>query len=283
MPGFPIVDAHVHLYDPAWLRYSWLESRPAINRPHGLRQFDEERLPVVVDGIVFVEVGVDKGLHLAEAAWAQERADKDARLAAIIAHAPVERGAAVETDLERLQRNRSLRGVRRLIEIEADGGICLEPGFIEGVKRVGRHGLTFDLCVRHWQLVFAIELVRRCPEVTFVLDHIGKPGIRHGLVEPWQSQIAELARLPNLVCKLSGVVTEVDHDDWTKDQLRPYLDHAIACFGFDRLMFGSDWPVSKLTHAYPDWVAIIDETIAGCSEAEALALYRETARRTYRL
>ena len=283
MPNFPIIDSHVHLYDPTWLRYSWLDSRPQIKGVYRMTEFDRARGPVEVEGLVFAEVAVDRGLHFAEAAWVQELADADGRIKGMIAHAPVEKGAAVGQDLDRLAENGTLRGIRRLIEVEHDGGICLEPSFIEGVQRVGQHGLTFDICVKHWQLVFALELVRRCPHVPFVLDHIGKPGIRHGFLEPWKRQIAELARMPNIVCKLSGVVTEADHAHWTRAELRPYIDHVIACFGFERLMFGSDWTVGELTHPYPEWVAIVDEAIAGCSEVEAKQLYRETAARTYRL
>ena len=104
-----------------------------------------------------------------------------------------------------------------------------------------------------------------------MLDHIGKPGIRHGLVEPWKSQLRELASLPNVVCKLSGVVTEADHQHWRREQLRPYVEHVLDCFGFKRVMYGSDWTVSELTHAYPEWVAILDEITAGCSDDELRA------------
>ena len=283
MPAFPIIDSHVHLYDVDRLRYSWLKNVPKINRTYLLPDFDAARGPVEVDKIVFAEVWVDPGLHLDEAAFVQELADKDSRLQGMVAHAPVEKGAEVEADLEKLARFPTFRGIRRLIEIEHNPGICLEPGFIEGVKTVGRHNLPFDICVKHWAMVFALELVRRCPEVQFVLDHIGKPGIRHGLWEPWKSQIRELAGLPNVVVKISGVITEADHEHWTKDQVKPYVAHVIECFGFDRVMYGSDWTVAELTHRYPDWVAIVDEVIQGCSEAEARKLYRDTASRIYRL
>jgi L-fuconolactonase len=283
MPDFPIVDSHVHLYDPSWLRYGWLETVPKINRAVGMADFDAARGPVTVERLVFVEVNVDRGLHCAEAAYVQDLADRDPRIAGIVAHAPVEKGAGVEADLERLGRNRCLRGVRRLIQGEADPGICLEPGFVEGVQRVGRHGLVFDICVKHWQLPFVGELVRRCPDTAFVLDHIGKPGIRHGFVEPWRGEIARLAQSPNVACKLSGVVTEADHESWSKDQLRPYLDHALACFGPDRLLFGSDWPVAELTHAYPAWVRIVDELLAAAGDAAARKVFRDNALRIYRL
>jgi L-fuconolactonase len=132
-------------------------------------------------------------------------------------------------------------------------------------------------------MVFAIELARRCPDVQFVLDHIGKPGIKHGLREPWWSQIRELAALPNVTVKVSGVITEADHAAWTAAQVKPYVAHVIESFGFDRVMYGSDWTVSELTHRYPQWVAILDEVVAGASQSEQRALYRNTAKRVYRL
>ena len=201
----------------------------------------------------------------------------------MIAHAPLEKGAAVAADLDRLAEYPSLRGIRRLIETETDYSFCLAPDFLDGLRLLPQRSLTFDICVKHWGLVFAVELARRCPEVSFVLDHIGKPGIRHGLVEPWKSQLRELASLPNVVCKLSGVVTEADHQHWRREQLRPYVEHVLDCFGFKRVMYGSDWTVSELTHAYPEWVAILDEITTGCSDDELRSLYRDTAIRTYRL
>ncbi len=283
MPDFPIVDSHVHLYDVTRLRYGWLHGAPKINRTYLLADFDAARGAVQVEKLVFAEVAVDAGLHLDEAAFVQEMADRDPRLCGMVAHLPVERGRAIEPDLVALKKFKSLRGIRRLIEIERDPSMCLEPGFIEGVNLLGKHGLTFDICVKHWGLVFAIELARRCPDVQFVLDHIGKPGIKFGLREPWWSQLRELAKLPNVVCKVSGVITEADHQSWTKDQVKPYVAHAIDCFGFDRVMYGSDWTVSELTHRYPTWVEILDEVVAGASGAEKRKLYRDTAMRVYRL
>lgn len=283
MPDFPIIDSHVHLYDIKRLSYGWLSGVPKINRSYGLKDFDAARADVQVDGIVFAEVAVDPGLHLAEAAFVQEMADADARLRGMVAHAPVERGAAVAEDLAQLARFAALRGIRRLIETERDPGICLEPGFIEGVRTVGRNGLPFDICIKHFAMAYALELVRRCPDVQFVLDHIGKPGIKHGLREPWWGQMRELARAPNVVVKLSGVITEADHAQWTAEQVMPYVAHVIDCFGFARVMYGSDWTVSELTHRYPQWVEILDRVVAGASPDDMRMLYRGTATRIYRL
>lgn len=283
MPEFPIVDSHVHLYDTQRLSYGWLQGVPKLNRTYLLADFDAARGPVAVDKLVFAEVDVDPGLHLAEADFVQGMADADPRLCGMVAHLPLEKGRAVAADLDMLKRHRILSGIRRLIEKERDPSFCLEPGFIDGVRLLGEQGLSFDICVKHWAMVFAIELARRCPDTSFVLDHIGKPGIKHGLREPWWGQIRELARLPNVVCKLSGVITEADHAHWTKDQVKPYVAHVIECFGFDRVMYGSDWTVSELTHRYPQWVAILDEVVAGASLEERRKLYRDNAIRIYRL
>jgi L-fuconolactonase len=283
MPDFAIVDSHVHLYDVDRLRYGWLDRAPKLKRTSLLADFDRARGRIEVDKIVFAEVAVDPGLHLEEAGFIQGLADSDARLAGMVAHAPLEKGKAIEADLLALKKHRILRGIRRLIETERDPSFCLEPSFLEAVKLLPKHGLSFDICVKHWALTYAIELARRCPEVTFILDHIGKPDIRHGLHEPWRSQIREMAALGNVVCKVSGVITEADHARWNKEEIKPYIAQVIEAFGFDRVMYGSDWTVSELTHPYPVFVEILDEMLRGTSEAEQRKLYRDTAIRTYRL
>ncbi|MBP7242955.1 amidohydrolase family protein [Amaricoccus sp.] len=283
MPDFAIVDAHVHLYDLDRVSIGWLAGAPAINRSHGLADFDAARGAVAVERLVFAEVAVDAGHGLAEARWAQEIAAGDPRLGAVVAHAPVELGEAVEPTLEALAALPAVRGVRRLIQTEADPSVVLEPGFLDGVRRLARHGFSFDICVKHWQMAYAVELARRCPDVSFILDHIGKPDIRHGLREPWWSDIAAMARLPNVACKVSGVITEADPAQWTPAAIRPYVERTLEVFGAERCMFGSDWTVSELTHRYPEWVAILDDILAGASEAERRAFWRDTAIRAYRI
>lgn len=283
MPNFPIVDAHVHLYDIQRLSYGWLSGAPKINRTYLLPEFDEARGSVEVDTIIFAEVAVDPGLHIKEAEFIRDLGNRDARLRGIVAHAPLEKGAAIEADLDALKAIRGVRGIRRLIETERNPAFCLEPGFLEALRLLPKYGLTFDICVKHTAMVYALELARRCPEVSFVLDHIGKPDIKNGLCEPWFSQIAELAKMENVVCKVSGVITEANHENWKSDQVKPYVAHVIEKFGFDRVMYGSDWTVSELTHSYPRWVEIVDEVISGASEREKRSLYRDTALRTYGL
>jgi L-fuconolactonase len=176
-----------------------------------------------------------------------------------------------------------LRGIRRLIQNKPDPDFCTRPGFVEGVRRLARYGLHFEICVYHHQLGAAIKLARQCPDVPIILDHIGKPGIRHDLIEPWWSQVRALAELPHVHCKVSGVITEDNHDRWTENHIKPYVDRIFDTFGIERVMFGSDWPVSELTHRYFDWVAILDRFTSACSNEERHKFFRQNAIRFYRL
>jgi L-fuconolactonase len=283
MPDFPIVDAHVHLYDPGVIRYGWMKDKPALDQQHLMAQLDAARGPVELEALVWVEVGADPGQYLQEASFVDGLARADRRIRAMVAAAPLERGAAVTPDLEKLAAHDLTRGIRRLLQDEPDDAFCLRPGFVEGVRLLARHGLSLDICVYHRQLAGAVELVRRCPEVRFVLDHAGKPGIRDGLMEPWRTHIAELAALPNVWCKLSGLITEANHANWTREQLRPYIDHVIERFGFARVMFGSDWPVAEQTHRYDEWVEIVDQALVDASDDERRKLFRDCAIAFYRL
>jgi L-fuconolactonase len=283
MPDFPIVDAHVHLYDPGFVRYGWMRNKPVLNSPHGLAEFDQARAAVDVEGVVWIEVGADPGQHRGEARWVAELAGRDSRLNGMVAHAPLEDGTAVQAEIERLLAHTHLKGIRRLVQDEPDDAFCLRPAFVEGVRLLARSDLSFDICVYHRQLAAALELARRCPEVRFVLDHIGKPAIREALMEPWRTHVAELAALPNVWCKLSGLITEADHQGWTRAQLRPYLDHVLDRFGCERVMFGSDWPVSEQTHRYAEWVEIVERACADCAADEVRKLFRDTAIAFYRL
>jgi predicted TIM-barrel fold metal-dependent hydrolase len=171
------------------------------------------------------------------------------------------------------------------IEVGADPGQYLQEGsYAAGLaERDPRiKAIVADICVRHHQLAAAVELVRRCPEVRFVLDHLGKPAIHAGLLDPWRHHIKGLSELPNVHCKLSGVITEADPHTWTRAHLRPYLNHVIACFGFDRLHYASDWPVSEQIHRYPAWVTILDDLTTGCSATELRNLFRDNALAFYR-
>jgi L-fuconolactonase len=281
MPSFPIVDSHVHLYDPARIAYPWLASVPAIGTAHLPADFERERGSVAVERLVFVEVDAASGREHDEALFVDALAGIEPRIGAIVASAPVETGDRVAADLEALRAIPRVKGVRRLIQSHADPDYCLSQGFVEGVRTVGRFGLTFDLCIGHRQLASAVELVRRCPDVSFVLDHIAKPPIAAGGREVWAGGMRAMAALPNVVVKISGVVTEADHRAWTIDHVRPYIDHTIACFGFSRVLFGSDWPVLNLATTYAAWVALMDDILQGVGHDDLQRFFRTNAKRTY--
>lgn len=283
MPDFPIIDCHVHLTDPRRFGYGWMANAPSLNRQVLPDDFARAAAPVQVEKFVFVEVDVDYPQHVAEAEWVDGVARADTRLAGVVASLPLERGEAIEGDLDRLRRNRTLRGIRRLIQNQPDADFCLRPQFIAGLRLLARHDLSFDICIYHHQLPAAIEMARQCPEVRFVLDHIGKPAIKAGLLDPWRRHMKELATLPNVHCKISGVATEADHRNWTREQLKPHIAHAIDSFGFDRVMFGGDWHVLELAATYPQWVEIVDWVVDGATPEEKRKLYRDNAIDFYRL
>lgn len=283
MIDFPIVDTHVHLLDQKRFRYSWAASAPKLARDWSIADLAERAAPATVESLVFVEVDVDMPLYMDEAHWVQETATRDPRLKGCVACLPLEQGAALEPQMAELAGLEVMRGVRRLIQNQPDPAFMLKPDFLAALKLLPRYNLSFDICIFHHQLPNTLEMVRRCPETSFVLDHIAKPGIKAGLVEPWKSHIREMAKLPNVVCKLSGVTTEADHQNWTREQLRPYIDHVIDCFGFDRLMYGGDWPVSELAGTYRSWLEVLDWATADATAADRRKLFRDTGIRTYRL
>lgn len=283
MIDFAIVDSHVHLADPSRFGYDWTKNAPQLGRLVLPAHLTAAAAPVTIDQFVFVEVDVNLPQHVDEARWVQSLADADRRLNGIVAALPLERGAEVQGDLEQLLKNRSLRAIRRLIQNQPDADFCIQPKFIEGLKLLARHDLAFDICIFHHQLPNAIKMVQQCPEVRFVLDHIGKPAIKAGQFEPWGANLKALAALPNVSCKISGVATEADHTAWTREQIRPYIVHALECFGADRVMYGSDWHVLELAGTYPQWVEILDWITSGASTDERRKLFRDNAIAFYQL
>ena len=284
MPDFPVIDAHVHLYDPATIRYAWMGSVPILDEAHLPARFFEAAAPVAVESLVFVEVNADAGEHLHEAAYVAGLAAAEPRVRALVAQVPLDRGDAASGDLERFAAMPLARGVRTLLEAHAhEPGWALREPFVSGVRRLAERDLSFDLCLRHAQLPEATELVRRCPDVRFVLDHLGKPPAADGALDPWRERLSSLAAEPNVWCKVSGLLTEADHERWTFNGVAPYVAHAIEAFGFERVMFGGDWPVSRLASGYADWVDVVDRVVAGASADELGALYRDNAASFYRL
>jgi len=283
MIDFPVIDAHIHLLDQKRFGYAWASGAPKLQRDWTADDLAAAAKPCVVEGLVFVEVDVDMPQYLHEAEWVDELRRSDRRVLGAVVCLPLERGKAIEPEIARVAKLPVVRGVRRLIQNQPDPDFVLHPDFLAGLRLLPKYGLSFDVCIFHPQAPNTLKMMRACPEVSFVLDHIGKPGIKAGLCDPWREHIHEMAALANVVCKLSGVTTEADHQAWTRDQLRPYIDHVIECFGLDRILYGGDWPVSELAGSYLQWLATLDWATAGFSGADKRKLFRDNAVKAYRL
>jgi L-fuconolactonase len=283
MIQFPIVDTHVHLWDPSHLRYPWLDDNALLNKPYLLDDYKRACGPMHVEKMVFLQCECDVAQFREEAAWVTSLAQQDPRLQGIVPWAPLENGDAARPDLEKLAENRLIKGVRRIIQFEPDLEFCLQPNFVTGVQALADYNFSFDICIFHPQLANTIKLVAQCPNVAFILDHIGKPDIKHQLFEPWRQEIKTLAGFPNVWCKVSGLVTEADHQHWTKEDLKPYIDHVINSFGFDRVIYGGDWPVAYQATEYPRWVETLEWAVRGCSDTELHQLFHDNAMMFYKL
>ena len=284
MPNQPIVDAHVHLWDPTHFRMSWLDGNDLLNQRYDLSKYRTHTENLSIEAMVYLQVEVDPPYGLLEAQWVLERARQDDRLQAIVAWAPLEFGEQARAYLEALVAISPLiKGVRRVTQGEPDLEFCARPRFVQAVRMLPEFGLTCDVCIYHPQLPAVVELVRQCPNTNFMLDHIAKPDIKGHILDPWRQNIKELASFPNVFCKVSGMVTEADHRHWTPDDLKPYVEHVVEVFGEDRVAFGGDWPVALQASPYRRWVDTLDDLTSGLSESAKRKLWAENARRFYRL
>lgn len=277
----PIVDTHVHFWHPDVLQYDWLASIPDINRPF-LPATLAEAAGEDLQKIVFVQADCRPEQGLREVAWVTSLARSEPRIQAIVAFAPLELGAADRDYMQALVEYPLVKGVRRLIQSEA-AGFATRPDFVAGVQLLAEFGYSFDICLVHPQLADVLQLVAQCPQVNFVLDHIGKPGIKDRLLEPWREQTKALAAFPNVWCKISGLVTEAGWQSWTREDLKPYIDHIIEVFGSDRVMYGSDWPVSTLATSYTGWLDTLAWAVAGLDGEARHKLFYQNGATFYRL
>ena len=278
-----IVDSHVHLWNPAELRLAWLDGLPTLNRAFLPEDFTQSSKATNVAKMIFVECGCESRQALDEVDWICGLAKLDPRIRGIVAHAPLEQSVNIRDHLLRLASRSLVRGVRRNLQGEAAADFCLRAEFIAGVKLLAEFNFTFEICVRHEQLPAVAELVRRVPEMQFVLDHFGKPPVKAGQLEPWAMHLKAVAAQPNVVCKISGLTTEADWQGWQTEQLNPYFDTALAAFGYDRVLFGGDWPVCTLATTYQRWLDTVSAWTASASEGDQKKLFQTNAERIYRI
>jgi predicted TIM-barrel fold metal-dependent hydrolase len=272
-----IVDTHLHLIYLDRFSYPWLNSVPSLQRQWDWSSYWAEARALGIEAAIHMEVDV-----------AEDEIDDETRfvlavdshvIGAISAARPERANFA--RHLERMASEPRIKGIRRLLQDEPDA-LSASTQFRDNIRRLAAHRMTFDLCVQARQLGVAFELAAACPDVQFILDHCGNPLINKGELGPWRSDIARLAALPNVGGKISGIVNHAPLG-WTHETLRPVIEHMINCFGWDRVMFGSDRPVLTLNGTLSAWVSALCEIVSGASESEQSRLFSANAERVYRL
>jgi L-fuconolactonase len=277
-----VVDTHAHFWDVKTLRYPWIEPGSIFDRTFSLQDYQRAAADIAVTRMIFVECDAHASCCLREARWVQGLAAIDPRIQGIVARVPLAGNPGVAADLDALMALPLLKGIRDNIQNNPPG-FATQSAFVQGVKAVAGRGLHFELCLKHWQLGETLDLVRQCPEARFVLDHCAKPDIRGGDREPWAAQIRALAALPNVDCKISGLVTEADWEQWRPDEILWYARHAADTFGPSRVMFGSDWPVNEAAGGYLRWYRVAEALAASWSAADQESFFFRNAERVYRL
>lgn len=273
------IDAHQHFWHFDPVRDAWITDDMQVIR----RDFLPEDLKVVLeqnqmDGCVAVQA-------------AQESAETEFLLHLATEHDFI-KGVVGWTDLQapdlseklaEYKKQPKLRGFRHVLQAEPDDAFMLRPAFVAGVKALRDYNFTYDILIYPQHLPHAVQLVQQCPDQPFVLDHLAKPYIREGRLEPWKKDLMALAAQENVCCKISGTITEADWSTWTHEQLVPYLDAAFAAFGTDRLMFGSDWPVCLVAGDYQRVKQILERYLEDFTPTEKDAIWGENATRFYSL
>ena len=277
-----IVDAHHHFWDPAAADYPWLtDELAAIRRVFGPADLEPLVRAAGIDATILVQT--------------RSSAEETIEFLAIASETTFVRGVVGWVDLtdpgvgDAIASLRDGPGGDRLVGIrhqahdEPDPEWLTRDDVVRGIEAAGRAGLAYDLLVRSRELPAALSLARRLPDVRFVIDHVAKPPIAAGAREPWASLIEPFGGLPNVACKLSGMVTEADWSSWTAADLQPFVDHVVDVFEPDRLLFGSDWPVCLLAATYEEVLATARRVVERLGQDERDAIFGRTASEIYRL
>jgi len=276
-----LLDTHQHLWDLRQFPYSWCAGIPALNRSFLPADYAAAAAGLDITKTVFMEGDVDEPHALAEARHVQALTDRHPLIAGIVASGRPEHDG-FRVHLEQLAQLPRVRGLRRVLHTQPDG-LSRQPRFAANLRLLAEFGLTFDLCVLARQLPVGLALVRECPGVTFVLDHCGVPDVKARALDPWREHIRQLAALPNVVCKISGLVVYADPATWSVDDLRPWVEHVLEQFGWDRVVWGGDWPVCTLAAPLARWVEAIRALTGSASAEQQAKLFHRNAERIYRV
>jgi L-fuconolactonase len=273
------IDAHHHLWRYTPAEYGWIDEEMSVLRRDFLAEdVLVEMAAAGIDGTVAVQARQT----LEETRWLLDLADDTDAIRGVVGWAPIA-GEEFPGCMEEFDGREKLKGLRHVIQGENDEHYILREDFNSGIRTMLGSGLVYEILIYERHLEDAIFFVDEHPEQVFVLDHLAKPLIAGGVMEPWASRMRELGQRENVWCKVSGMVTEAKWNDWSLETLRPYLDVAVEAFGPARLMAGSDWPVCLVASGYAQWWGVLREYFSGFSEAERVAVFGGTAVEVYQL
>jgi L-fuconolactonase len=273
------IDAHQHFwrYDPS--EYGWIDDSMAVLKRDFLpADAAREMAPAGFDACVAVQARQT----LEETRWLLALADDHPFIAGVVGWVDLQADRA-HAQLEQLSSNPRLVGVRHIVQSEPDDRFLLRPAFCRGIGLLDAFGLAYDILVYPRHLPVAADFVARFDRQRFVLDHLGKPDVRRGAIAQWERDLRRLAEFPNVFCKLSGLVTEADWSHWSPAQLGPYLDVAFDCFGPQRLVIGSDWPVCTVAADYAQTMRVVLEYVSSRSPEDRDAVLGGNAVRFWKL
>ena len=276
-----IIDTHQHLWDLDLFKYSWLDDIPSLQRSFRMEDYLKAGEGLEIEKSVHLEADVDEPYMLDETRHILALAEQDNALEGVVARGSPEKPHFADY-LDQIAGHPKLKGIRRVLHTQPDE-VAQSSLFAENVRVLAAYGLSFDICVLARQLPIAIRLISDCPKVQFILDHCGNPQVKEQVFDPWRQHIQEASKLPNVVCKVSGILANADLEKWTPDDLRPYVEHVIEYFGWDRVMFGSDWPVCTLAASLRKWVETLTLLTRDAGEENQQKLFYKNAARVYRL
>jgi L-fuconolactonase len=284
----PIIDTHQHLWNLDKFRLPWLKNRGGLNRSYTLTDYKQAAEGLNIVKTIYMEVDLDPTLQQAEAEFvvATCQQPESGMVGGVISGRP----AADEFRAYATQFKGSpfIKGVRQVLHGTAPPGFCLDPKFVRGIQLLGELGLRYDLCMRPDELTDAGKLVDACPNTKFILDHCGNAKV-HGPDgkapdrTAWQRDLAALAKRPNLVCKVSGIVISAKKGDWSAADLAPIVNHVLDSFGPDRVIFAGDWPVCTSVATLAEWVNALKAIVRERPEEQQRKLFHDNAVRIYGL
>lgn len=277
-----LIDTHVHVIDRSRLSYPWLANVAALDRDHLFVAWQAEARRCGITGGLHMEVDAAESDIEAETGMVEDLTALPESIlkGAISACRPED--ARFPDFLDRALARPSIRGLRRVLHVVPDE-LSQTPLFRENIRRLSGTGLPFDLCVQARQLPIAIELADSAPDVQFVLDHCGNPGIRDGAFQPWADHINALARRTNVAVKISGISAPDAPEGWSVDDLKPYVHHCLEVFGLRRAVWGGDWPVVTLGSSLSTWVAATQALVSGIAADEKALLFAGNAKQIWRI